>query len=138
MACEVVRGMRRGDNARVIRFAFIAALLFAAPASAQTAYFSAIDDLPLPPGFSESAPPGVFESAEGRLIALSAEGAGELRAVRDFYDATLPALGWAEHPRADGVLEFQRGAARLNFTLERVGARVLLGVQVMTLARVAD
>ena len=120
------------------RFAFIAALLCATPAFAQTAYFSALDDLPLPPGFSESAPPGVFEAPEGRILAMSAEGGGEGLAVRNFYYETLPALGWSEHVRADGALEFRRGRARLSFTLERVGARWLLGVQMVELATPAD
>ena len=120
------------------RSAFLAALLFASPAFAQTAYFTALEDLPLPPGFSESAPPGVFESAEGRLVAVSAEGAGEGRAVRDFYYETLPALGWRESPRADGVLEFRRGREQLTFTVERVGGRTLLGAQVLVVSTPAD
>lgn len=120
------------------RVVFLAAILCAAPAFAQTAYFTALDDLPLPPGFSESAPPGVFESAEGRLVALSAEGAGEGIAVRDFYYAALPALGWTESPRADGMLAFRRGRERLTFTVERVGARTLLGAQVLVLSSPAD
>ncbi len=113
-------------------------LLFAAPALAQTAYFSAMEDLPLPPGFVESAPPGVFEAPEGRVLALSAEGAGEGLAVRDFYSETLPALGWAEHARSDGVLVFRRGRERLRFTIERAGARWLLGVQVAEIEAAAD
>jgi len=120
------------------RFAFLAALFLAAPAYAQTAYFSGLDDLPLPPGFSESAPPGVFEAPEGRILAMSAEGAGEGLAVRNFYYETLPALGWTEHASADGVVEFRRGREHLTFTLERVGARWLLGVQVVEIAAPAD
>lgn len=116
------------------RLIFLAALCFAAPAFAQTAYFSAADDLPLPPGFSESAPPGVFEAPEGSILALSAEGGGDPLAVRDFYYETLPALGWVEQRRADGALEFRRGAERLSFTLERVGQRLLLGVRVAVLS----
>jgi len=120
------------------RFVFLAALFLAAPAYAQTAYFSALDDLPMPPGFSESAPPGVFEAPEGRILALSAEGGGEGLAVRDFYHEALPALGWTEHVRADGALEFRRGRERLSLTLERAGARWLLGVQVVWVAAPAD
>jgi len=122
-------------SSRMTRSLFAAAFLLATPACAQTAYFSALDDLPLPPGFSESAPTGVFEAPEGRILALSAEGAGDdLAAVRDFYYEALPPLGWVEHQRADGALEFRRGRARLSFTLERVGGRLLLGVQVVELA----
>lgn len=122
-----------------MRFVLLAAaLLLAAPAFAQTAYFSALDDLPLPPGFSESAPPGVFESPEGELIALSAEGAGDGLAVRDFYYATLPALGWTESARADGVAEFRRGRERLTFTIARAEGRILLGAQVLVLTSPAD
>lgn len=120
------------------RFAFAAAVMCTAPAFAQTAYFSALDELPLPPGFSESAPPGVFEAPEGRILAMSAEGGGEGLAVRDFYHETLPALGWSEHVREDGALEFRRGRERLSLTLERVGARWLLGVQVVEIASPMD
>ncbi len=113
------------------RLILIAAFFCASPAFAQTAYFSALDDLPLPPGFSESAPPGIFEAPEGSILAMSAEGAGDPLAVRDFYYETLPALGWAEARRDDGVLEFHRARERMSFTLERVGTRLLLGVQVV-------
>lgn len=120
------------------RFALAVALFCATPAFAQTAYFSALDELPLPPGFSESAPPGVFEAPEGRILAMSAEGGGEGLAVRDFYDEALPALGWTANVREDGGLEFRRGRERLSLTLERVGARWLLGVQVVEIASPMD
>lgn len=119
-------------------FLSIALLLAPNPAFAQTAYFSAADDLPLPPGFAESAPPAVFEAEEGRIVALSAEGAGEGLAIRDFYDEALPALGWSVSPRDDGVREFRRGRERLTFTLERAGARWLLGAQLVAVAPPAD
>lgn len=123
---------------RVFLALVVFAVALAAPAFAQTAYFSAADDLPLPPGFAESAPPAVFEAAEGRIVALSAEGPGEGLAIRDFYYAALPPLGWAIGQRDDGALEFRRGRERLTFTLERVGARWLLGAQLVAVSPPAD
>ena len=123
--------MGRADRA-ILAVLFAAAL--AGPAHAQTAYFSAAEDLPMPPGFAESAPPARFEAEEGAILALSAAGTGDGLAVRDFYYEALPALGWIETRRADGALEFRRGRERLSFTLERVSGRLLLGAQVVALA----
>lgn len=101
------------------RFALAVPLIFAVSAQAQTAYFAAIDDLPLPPGYAEADGAAVFAAAEGRIVLAYAEGELSGDAVRDFYYEALPQLGWAVSPQPDGALEFQRGRERLSFTLER-------------------
>ena len=99
------------------RFLFAAALTFAAPAYAQAGYFSAIEDLPIPPGFVEQAALPGFEGGEGRIVLAQAEGAPSGLEVRDFYYETLPQLGWAVSPQPDGALVFVRGRERLSFTV---------------------
>lgn len=116
------------------RVLFAAALIVAAPAFADTRYFAAIPDLPLPPGYAETSAGAAFESAEGRIITASAEGASrDLAAVRDFYEGCLPQLGWSVSPQADGVLVFQRGRERLSFTIERLEERTRLGARLVVL-----
>lgn len=111
--------------------AFVAALT--APALAEAAYFAAIEDLPLPPGFTERASAGEgFAGDSGRIVLVSAEGALAPVAVRDFYYDTLPQLGWSVSPQTDGALVFQRGREQLNFTVEtgnggtQIGARLVV------------
>jgi len=109
-----------------------AALTMAAPAYADVAYFAAIDDPPMPPGFAEAGATSTFDAGGGRVLVAYAEGAGDGLAVRDFYYDALPQLGWAVSPRTDGVLVFQRGREELSFTLEQEGDRLRLGVRLLT------
>ncbi len=81
--------------------ALLAALAFAGAAHAQgktgqdnSAFISAIDDLPLMPGLVEEAGGVVFDSPGGRIVEAYAIGDVSQSAVRDFYAATLPQLGW--------------------------------------------
>ena len=92
----------------------LALCALASPASAETAYLRLIDDVPLPQSYSESDEAVVFEGAEGRIIQASAAGSGSGGSALAFYQATLPALGWASAPGADGGLSFQRGRERLS------------------------
>lgn len=113
--------------------AFVAAIACATPAFAETAYFAAIDDLPMPPGFEERDAGASFDSEGGRLVLVSAEGAMPLIEVRDFYYEALPPLGWSESPQPDGTLLFQRGRERLTFTVQRTGARTQLGARLVVM-----
>ena len=114
-------------------FTFVAVL--AAPALAEAAYFSAIEDLPLPPGFSERASPGEgFGSDSGRIVLVSAEGTLAPLAVRDFYYEALPQLGWSVNPQTDGALVFQRGREQLSFTVESANGRTQLGARLVVAA----
>jgi hypothetical protein len=114
------------------RFALVAALLMAAPAYAEGGYFNAIDDLPLPPGFTERAgPPVSFAGPSGRLVLAEAQGSASGLAVRAFYYEALPQLGWAVSPQPDGALVFQRGRERLSFTVESANGRTQLSARLV-------
>jgi hypothetical protein len=117
------------------RFALAFVVALTAPALAEAAYFSAIEDLPLPPGFSERASPGEgFGSESGRIVLVSAEGALTPLAVRDFYYEALPQLGWSVSPQTDGTLVFQRGREQLSFTVESANGRTQLGARLVVAA----
>lgn len=97
------------------RALFVAALLAAAPACAETRFFSVIEDLPLAPGLEEAGPGFWFDDANGRIVAALARGPARPAEVRRFYLDTLPALGWSFSPGAgvDGEIVFLRGRERL-------------------------
>jgi hypothetical protein len=109
-----------------------AALTLAAPAFAQTAYFAAIDDVPLPAGFAEIGGGWSFAGAAGRIVEARARGSAGGLAVRDFYDAALPPLGWSLSPQADGTLVFERGRESLSFTVVAEAGVTTLGVRLVT------
>lgn len=72
------------------------ALALSAPAFA-TEYLAGISDLPLPAGLKEETDKStVFDSVIGRIVTAYAKGPGTADSVRDFYDSTLPQLGWDE------------------------------------------
>jgi hypothetical protein len=65
-----------------------------APAWA-TEYFSAIADLPVADGLVEQADKStVFDAPVGRIVTAYAAGSVDAADVLDFYDDTLPSLGW--------------------------------------------
>ena len=71
-------------------------LLFAAIVPATAAeYLKAVSDLPLAEGLKEQADKAtVFDTPLGRIVNAYATGNLKPAAVLDFYDDTLPALGW--------------------------------------------
>jgi hypothetical protein len=97
------------------RALFVAALLAAAPACAETRFSSVIEDLPLAPGLEEAGPGFWFDDANGRIVGAIARGPTRPGEVRRFYLDTLPALGWSLSPGAgvEGELVFLRGRERL-------------------------
>ncbi len=113
--------------------AFIATL--AAPTLAEAAYFSTIEDLPLPPGFTERVSAGEgFGGESGRIVLVAADGALSPLAVRDFYYDALPQLGWSVSPQTDGTLVFQRGREQLSFTVETANGRTQIGARLVVAA----
>jgi hypothetical protein len=117
------------------RFALAFVVALTAPTIAEAAYFAAIEDLPLPPGFTERASPGEgFTSESGRIVLVAADGALTPLAVRDFYYETLPQLGWSVSPQTDGTLVFQRGREELSFTVETANGRTRLGARLVVAA----
>jgi hypothetical protein len=58
-------------------------------------YLKAVSDLPLADGLKEQTEKGtVFDTPLGRIVNAYATGNVTPGAVLDFYDDTLPALGW--------------------------------------------
>lgn len=110
---------------------FLAVLMMAAPAFAETRYFSELSDLPMPPGFSETNTAVGFDNAHSRLVVADASGAENLPAVRSFYTGSLPALGWSPSPTTDETLVFVRGRERLLLDLNAAAGRTLVHVQLV-------
>jgi hypothetical protein len=113
------------------RALLIAVLACPAPAFAQTAYFAAFEDLPLPPGFVELSTGWSMEGEDGRLTEARAQGGGDVQSARAFYRETLPQLGWSQSPQLDDSLVYVRGRERLMFSFsapdrDRVLVRVRL------------
>lgn len=80
---------------KVLIAALALALAAPAPAFAQrTAFVSALEDVPLPMGFSEQGEPVVFETPAGRILQVQAEGSAGPSSVREYYALSLPQLGW--------------------------------------------
>jgi hypothetical protein len=80
------------------------------PAAAQ--FVGGIEDLPLMPGLTDIPDAGVvFETPAGRIAEAQALIEGKDReAVLDFYDATLPQLGWEKVLRG----QYRREGETLN------------------------
>jgi hypothetical protein len=78
---------------RLIAILFL--LLGIAHSALATEYLSMIPDMPLPLGLAEELDKGaVFDAPTGRIATGYASGLVAAGAVRDFYDETLPQLGW--------------------------------------------
>ncbi|MCK5545775.1 MAG: hypothetical protein KAI27_00260 [Rhodospirillaceae bacterium] len=79
----------------------IAVLVFApfvgmAAGDSKTNFLSVVDDLPLMAGLVETGDGVQFESPQGRIVDVSATGNVGAPALRDFYENTLPHLGWTK------------------------------------------
>ena len=114
------------------RFAFTAALMCAAPAFAETAYFTAIPDLPLAQGLHDVGDNWEFSNAGVRVFGAAARGRARAEQVRAFYQETLPALGWAVSVGSGGENEtvYLRGREQLELSIHQRGEDVLLAVRV--------
>ena len=101
--------------------AVAAGLLFAAaifpvfPSVAQEAagFVSTIEDLPLMPGLIEEEGGMVFDSARGRIVDAYATGPVSEAAVKEFYDDTLPQLGW--RPLGQGAFRRENEILTVEF-----------------------
>lgn len=69
--------------------------LLVSGARAAAGFLSIAEDVPLMPGLAESPDVAtVFDKPSGRIANTEARGAVTAAAVRQFYAATLPQLGW--------------------------------------------
>lgn len=99
-----------------MRFALLLlALLFAAPGVwASERFVAGTEDVPLMPGLRTVQDAGlVFDKPEGRIVEAQAKGRVTRAAVRSFYGATLPQLGWKTAGR--GTWQREAEALILDF-----------------------
>ena len=83
--------------------------------SAQAAFFSNVEDLPIMPGLEEILDAGmVFDKPEGRIVEVVAIGAVSRNAIIAFYKSTLPELGWIR----EGLTDFARSGEVLRFRID--------------------
>ncbi len=94
--------------------AAFAALTAGLAAAADTRFSSVVEDLPLMDGLVETAA-APFETAQGRIVRIEAEGAAAPASVRRYYEDALPALGWTRVGSDD--LRFRRGGEALEIRL---------------------
>lgn len=88
--------MRRSILAAVFALT-LPSLTLPAGGALATDYLSGISDLPLPDGLVEAKDKStVFDSAVGRIVTAYATGQLTADKVHDFYESTLPQLGWNE------------------------------------------
>ncbi|MGE3141956.1 MAG: hypothetical protein AB7L65_01435 [Hyphomonadaceae bacterium] len=99
-------------------------LALCAPATAQNNFLAEADDIPLAPGLEETVFGAAFAGADGRLLETTAAGEGSAAAVRAFYLAAMPPLGWSLAPGEEGPLLFQRGREQLLIAIDSEGPRV--------------
>jgi len=76
-------------------------------------FVSAIEDLPLMPGLIEEEGTMEFDSARGRIVEAYATGPVSEGSVRDFYDETLPQLGW--RPLGKGTFQRENEILKVEF-----------------------
>ena len=80
---------------RLARTLFAVFLIAVALPAAAGDFLAGFDDLPVMPGLSAVDGAGiVFDTPGGRIIEGYAEGAVTQASVGQFYDKTLPQLGW--------------------------------------------
>ncbi|PWR20480.1 hypothetical protein [Zavarzinia compransoris] len=82
-------------------------VLAVAPALAgATRFLTGSEDVPLMEGLTERGETRtVFDTPGGRIVDVETEGGVSAEAVRRYYEASLPALGWRRDPAgpADGT-----------------------------------
>ena len=101
---------------------FMGPLLFApAPLSAAdhaASFLPGLEDVPLFTGLRVDPDSVVdFDTTSGRIVEAMASGPVNATAVTQFYQTTLPQLGWTR----TGVLNFQREGEKLSLSLETSG-----------------
>lgn len=99
------------------RALFLAAILCASPAFAEARFFTTIEDLPLAPGLNENGGGAAFDGAYGTILVAFAAGGVAPAEVRDFYRASMGALGWSLSPNLGEELLFLRGRERLTLAI---------------------
>jgi len=113
--------LTRRTAVALVRWSLTVTLLVATPVWADTAFVDGFDDLPLMPGLSQESGRAVqFDSPYGRIIESWATGNQKIEAVVEFYENTLPHLGWI----ADSSDHYHRDSDVLVLDIHRKGSGV--------------
>jgi hypothetical protein len=104
----------------IFRLGAALALLASPALAAGSGFLTEVDDLPLPPGFTELPGGTLFEAPQGRIVEANAQGKMLEAEARQFYSETLPQLGWTRI----GPSEFRRDKEALRLDLTFSGMQV--------------
>ncbi len=107
-----------------IVIAAVAAFMLVSPPGRGEVFLAGFEDVPVMPGIEvDDEAAMAFDSPAGRIVEAYAAGPVTQDAVRQFYQTTLPQLGWAR----TGELTFQRDGETL--TVELLDAAAVLTVR---------
>lgn len=104
----------------LLMFAVLALVLAPAVAAEPPSpgFLGAVEDMPLMPGLTEEVDAElIFDKPGGRIVETVAAGAVTSDAVRDFYLATLPQLGWRIVEGDSPGLRFRRDGETLSLEI---------------------
>ncbi len=104
----------------------------------QTTFFHALNDVPVMPGLRELPDESInFDKPEGRIITATAiSDRISPEKIRQFYEQTLPQLGWArgamgafirEKEQLKLIIEVKQGVSIARFTVEPRASRDFSG-----------
>ncbi len=100
---------------------FVMALTVPGARADSAAFLGGFEDLPLMPGLVEDVGAGMeFDAPGGRIVEAVATGGVLRTGVLDFYQSTLPELGW----RDDGLGGFSREGEVLRLEISEIGGVV--------------
>lgn len=101
---------------------------FIGDARAAEAFLSVADDIPLMPGLTENTDAAtVFDKPAGRIVTAEAGGAVAIAAVKQFYAATLPQLGW----QPDGDSRWRRDTEQLRLGYANASGRLTVRFEIL-------
>lgn len=106
-------------------FVLFFALTSATPPAKANDYLSLLGDVPLAEGLAELPDAGiVFDKPQGRIVQITASHNRLTTRAKliEFYNDSLPNLGWQARPPQNSVLTFERQGEilRLTFTADLV------------------
>ncbi len=109
-----MKRMKRMSVAAVGLLVLVTSVPMPASATDPSGFLKEVDDLPLAPGLVEQPGGTLFDSPQGRIVEATAQGALLEVEVRQFYDESLPELGW--HQVASGVYRRDKEVLRIDYS----------------------
>jgi hypothetical protein len=90
------RIMKMSQCLRILALGAALIALTSPARAADSAFLKEVDDLPLAPGLVEQPGGTLFDAPQGRIVEASAQGRLMEVEARQFYDESLPQLGWTQ------------------------------------------